>query len=118
MLLNNILEWLKNIILFIGLILLILLSVSCVSANQDDTVLANDNDNILALDEDDIQVQANEGENEVLSADEKNRLNEQMSDELEQLSLLKQQIVDEISPENMYSSLKEEKFSINLSEEL
>lgn len=59
----------KSKLFFIGLIVLILLSVSCVSANQDDTVLANDNDNILALDEDDIQVQANEGENEALSAE-------------------------------------------------
>ena len=59
----------KNIILFIGLILLILLSVSSVSAEQNDTILANDNDEGLALDENDIQGQVNEGENEVLSAE-------------------------------------------------
>lgn len=57
-------------------------------------------------------------ENDMLSMDEKNRLNEQMSDELKQLSSLKQELVNEISPDNMYSSIKEEKISINLSEEI
>ncbi len=59
----------KNEIFLICLIFFILLSISFVSANQNDTILANDNDEILALDENDIQGQANEGENEVLSAE-------------------------------------------------
>ena len=57
-------------------------------------------------------------ENDNLSIDEKNRLNTQMSDELRQLDSLKQALVNEISPENLYSTIKEEKFTINLSEEL
>ena len=57
-------------------------------------------------------------ENEYLSMDEKNRLNTQMSDELRQLDTLKQSLVNEISPDNMYSTLKEEKFTVNLSEEV
>lgn len=57
-------------------------------------------------------------ESDSLSLDDKNKLNEQMSDELRQLSTLKQALVDEISPDSMYSSIKEEKFTINLSEEI
>ncbi len=57
-------------------------------------------------------------ENDSLSLDEKNRLNTQMSDELGQLDSLKQALINEISPDNMYSSIKEEKFSIKISEEL
>ena len=57
-------------------------------------------------------------ENDTLSLDEKNKLNEQMSDELRQLSSLKQALVNEISPDSMYSSIKEEKFTVNLSEEI
>lgn len=57
-------------------------------------------------------------ESDTLSTDDKNRLNEQMSDELRQLSSLKQALINEISPESMYSSIKEEKFTINLSEEI
>ena len=53
-----------------------------------------------------------------LSIEEKNRLNDQMSDELRQLEALKQALVNEISPDNMYSKIKEEKFTVNLSEEL
>ncbi len=57
-------------------------------------------------------------ENDNLSPEKKNQLNNQMSDELKQLSILKQQLINEISPEAMYSNLKEEKFVVNLSEEI
>ncbi len=57
-------------------------------------------------------------ENDSLSLEEKTRLNTQMSDELRQLDSLKQSLINEISPENMYASIKEEKFSVKLSEEL
>lgn len=57
-------------------------------------------------------------ENDVLSIDEKNRLNEQMSDELNHLSSLKQELVNEISPDKMFSSIKEEKYTVDLSEEI
>ena len=57
-------------------------------------------------------------ENDRLSIEEKNRLNNQMSDELRQLDSLKQALVNEISPENLYSTIKEEKFTIQLSEEI
>ena len=57
-------------------------------------------------------------ENETLSPEKKNQLNNQMSDELKQLSILKQQLINEISPESMYSNIKEEKFVVNLSEEI
>lgn len=57
-------------------------------------------------------------ESENLSIDDKNKLNTQMSDELRHLESLKQSLVNEISPDNMYSSIKEEKFTVNLSEEI
>lgn len=57
-------------------------------------------------------------ESDNLSIDDKNRLNSQMSDELRQLDALKQALVNEISPETMYSTIKEEKFTVNLSEEI
>lgn len=57
-------------------------------------------------------------ESDNLSPDKKNRLNNQMSDELKQLDTLKQSLVNEISPDTMYSTIKEEKFVINLSEEI
>lgn len=57
-------------------------------------------------------------ENDSLSSSDKKRLNNQMSDELRQLDSLKQALVNEISPETMYSSIKEEKLTINLSEEI
>lgn len=57
-------------------------------------------------------------ENENLSIDEKNRLNEQMSDELGLLDSLKKSLVEEISPEKMFLNIKEEKFTVNLSEEI
>ena len=57
-------------------------------------------------------------ENDRLSMDDKNKLNIQMSDELKQLDLLKQSLVNEISPDNMFSTIKEEKFTVNLSEEI
>ena len=57
-------------------------------------------------------------ESENLSVNEKKRLNNQMSDELKQLDSLKQSLVNEISPETMYSSIKEEKLTVNLSEEI
>ncbi len=57
-------------------------------------------------------------ESDNLSIEDKNRLNNQMSDELKQLDALKQSLVSEISPESMYSSIKEEKFTVNLSEEI
>ena len=57
-------------------------------------------------------------ESDSLSSEDKNRLNNQMSDELKNLESLKQALVNEISPDTMYSNLKEEKFTINLSEEI
>ena len=57
-------------------------------------------------------------ENDRLSLDEKNRLNTQMSDELRQLDSLKAALLKEISPDNLYSTIKEEKFCVNLSEEI
>lgn len=57
-------------------------------------------------------------ESDGLSLEDKNRLNTQMSDELRQLDSLKQALVNEISPETMYSSIKEEMFTVNLSEEI
>lgn len=57
-------------------------------------------------------------ESENLSIEDKNRLNSQMSDELRQLDSLKQALVNEISPDSMYSNIKEEKFTVNLSEEI
>ena len=57
-------------------------------------------------------------ESDNLSIEDKNKLNNQMSDELRQLDALKQSLVNEISPETMYSTIKEEKFVVNLSEEI
>lgn len=57
-------------------------------------------------------------ESDGLSGEDKNRLNNQMSDELKLLDSLKQSLVNEISPDTMYSSIKEEKFTVNLSEEI
>ncbi len=57
-------------------------------------------------------------ESDGLSSDKKKQLNTQMSDELKQLNELKQALVNEISPDAMYSSIKEEKFVVNLSEEI
>ena len=57
-------------------------------------------------------------ESESLSPVKKNQLNNQMSDELKQLEQLKQLLVNAISPETMYANIKEEKFVVNLSEEI
>lgn len=57
-------------------------------------------------------------ENDSLSIDEKNKLNSQMSDELTQLEDLKRNLINEISPDNLYSTIKEEKFTVHLSEEI
>lgn len=57
-------------------------------------------------------------ESDSLSGDDKNTLNNQMSDELKNLDSLKQALVNEISPDTMYSNIKEEKFTVNLSEEI
>jgi len=57
-------------------------------------------------------------ESDSLSGEDKNRLNNQMSDELKNLDTLKQALVNEISPDTMYSNIKEEKFTVNLSEEI
>jgi flagellar biosynthesis protein FlhA len=57
-------------------------------------------------------------ESDNLSTDDKNRINDQMSDELKQLDSLKQRLVNEISPETMYTTIKEEKFTVCLSEEI
>ena len=57
-------------------------------------------------------------ESDNLSIDDKNRINLQMSDELRQLDSLKQALVNEISPDAMYSTIKEEKFTVCLSEEI
>ena len=57
-------------------------------------------------------------ESDNLSPDKKKQLNNQMSDELKQLDDLKQALVNEISPDTMFSTIKEEKFVVNLSEEI
>lgn len=57
-------------------------------------------------------------ESDSLSGEDKNRLNNQMSDELKNLEALKQALVNEISPDTMYSNIKEERFTVNLSEEI
>ncbi len=57
-------------------------------------------------------------ESDNLSGEDKKRLNNQMSDELKQLDSLKQALVTEISPDTMYAGIKEEKFVVNLSEEI
>ncbi len=57
-------------------------------------------------------------DSENLSPAGKKQLNNQMSDELKQLDALKQALVNEISPDTMYSAIKEEKFVVNLSEEI
>ena len=57
-------------------------------------------------------------ESETLSPEQKNQLNTQMSDELRQLDELKQSLVNEISPDTMFSTIKEEKLVVNLSEEI
>jgi len=49
---------------------------------------------------------------------ERDTLNRQMSDELQRLENLKQDLVKEISPGVMYSRIGEEKFTVNLSDEL
>lgn len=49
---------------------------------------------------------------------ERDKLNRQMSDELQRLDSLKQDLVKEISPGVMYSRIGEEKFTVNLGEEL
>lgn len=49
---------------------------------------------------------------------ERDSLNRQMSDELKRLEDLKQDLVKEISPGVMYSRIGEEKFIVNLSDEL
>ncbi len=55
-------------------------------------------------------------ENEELSA--RNTLNNQMSDAIEKLEQLKQDLTRELSPGVMYSRIGEEKFTVNLSDEL
>ena len=57
-------------------------------------------------------------ESDNLSPDKKKQLNNQMSDELRQLDTLKQTLVNEISPDAMFDTIKEEKFVVNLSEEI
>lgn len=49
---------------------------------------------------------------------DRGKLNTQMSDELKRLENLKQDLVKEISPGVMYSRIGEEKFTVNLSDEL
>jgi len=49
---------------------------------------------------------------------ERGHLNEQMSNELRRLEDLKQDLVQEISPGVMYSRIGEEKFTVNLGDEL
>ena len=60
----------------------------------------------------------NELESDRLLAEDKNKLNAQMLDELKQLDSLKQNLVNEISPDRLYSAFKEEKFTVQLSEEI
>lgn len=49
---------------------------------------------------------------------DRGKLNAQMSDELKRLEDLKQSLVKELSPGVMYTRIGEEKFSVNLSDEL
>lgn len=72
----------------------------------------------ITLLKDKIKKIKSELENDRLSKNDKNELNSQMSDELKNLEALKQALVNEISPDNMYSSIKEEKFTVQLSEEI
>ncbi|MBQ7125471.1 flagellar biosynthesis protein FlhA [bacterium] len=57
-------------------------------------------------------------ESDDLDVDTKNQLNIQMSDELKNLNSLKQALVNEISPDAIFSTVKEEKFTVDLSEEI
>ena len=57
-------------------------------------------------------------DNDAFTLREKELLNKQLSDEMSRLDFLKLSLIKEISPENMYSSLSQDKFVINLSEEL
>lgn len=57
-------------------------------------------------------------DNDAFTLKEKELLNKQLSDEMNRLDFLKLSLIKEISPDNMYSSLSQDKFVINLSEEL
>ncbi len=57
-------------------------------------------------------------DNDAFTLKEKELLNKQLSDEINRLDFLKLSLIKEISPDNMYSSLSQDKFVINLSEEL
>ncbi len=57
-------------------------------------------------------------DNDAFTLKEKELLNKQLSDEMNRLDFLKLSLIKEISPDNMYTSLSQDKFVINLSEEL
>jgi len=57
-------------------------------------------------------------ENDAFTIKDKELLNKQLSDEISRLDTLKMTLVREISPDNMYSELSQDRLVINLSEEL
>ena len=57
-------------------------------------------------------------DNDAFTLQDKELLNKQLSDEINRLNSLKSDLVREIAPDNMYSSLSQDKFVINLSDEL
>lgn len=57
-------------------------------------------------------------DNDAFTLKDKELLNKQLSDEINRLDTLKMSLVKEISPDNMYSELSQDKLIINLSEEL
>ena len=57
-------------------------------------------------------------DNDAFTLKDKDLLNKQLSDEISRLDSLKASLIQEISPDNMYTSLSQDKFVIHLSEEL
>ncbi len=57
-------------------------------------------------------------DNDAFTLKDKDLLNKQLSDEILRLDSLKASLIQEISPDNMYSNLSQDKFVIHLSEEL
>lgn len=57
-------------------------------------------------------------DNDAFTMKDKELLNKQLSDEINRLDTLKMTLVKEISPDNMYLGLSQDKLVINLSEEL
>lgn len=64
-----------------------------------------------------IKTQLEESDSEAISSKRRNDLNEEMSKGLKALDELKQNLIKTISPESMYSKIRQDKLSIHLSEE-